>query len=108
MTKVIFIIALLSTFLAVNLVQAQDNTKPVPVLSLNTILDTSILETLDSGIFVQQFLSYLFTGAYNGQVPDNTAADELDIDQLFDIAIQIIVPIIAQDPPENFLGKIKF
>ena len=105
MAKVILITLLLSALVGINLTQEQNNTKPVPVLSLNTNLDSSILETLDSGIFFQQFASFLFTGTYNGQAPDNTAADELDIDQLFDIAIQIIVPIIAQDPPDNFLGK---
>lgn len=107
MAKVILISAyLLFGLVAINLAEEQNSTKPVPVLSLNTNLDSSILQTLDSGIFIQQFASFLFTGTYNGQAPDNTAADELDIDQLFDIAIQIIVPIIAQDPPDNFLGKL--
>jgi hypothetical protein len=79
--------------------------KPIPLISLNADLNSTVLQLLDNGVFISQFITYMLTGTYDGQTSasNDTSLDELTIDNLLDISFnQITVPILAEQFPENF------
>ena len=81
-------------------VESQTGIATSPLLSLNKPLTQAELEALkDSGIFIKQALSYIFTGSYNGTGGADSALSALDennLDLMLDAGIQVLASVLDE------------
>ena len=78
-----------------------------PLLSLNAPLTQEQLENLtDSGVFIKQAVSYIFTGSYNGTVSNGTAIDENNLDLIIDGGIQLLASVLDEQDDMSDEDKI--
>jgi hypothetical protein len=99
-TKVTLALVVFAVFLSIvtHKVAADD-----PEPSLNTYLNKTQLNQLNNGAYIGQFFNYILTGSYNPKPSNNTALDELSIDDLLDVGFnQIGAPILSQQFPDNY------
>lgn len=103
-----FLVWLISSSYLITLVKCQENTTSKtttlksgiaikPLLSLNANLSQAQLEGLeDTGVFIKQALSFIFTGSYNGTVSNGTALDENNLDLMIDGGIQLLASVLDE------------
>jgi hypothetical protein len=79
--------------------------EPKPILSLNENLTLAELEKYPNAIFITQFITYMFTGTYDGAVSNSSAYDELPLADALNGGLNILLPILAQNLPiEQYQG----
>ena len=85
----------------------ENDKEPQPIVSLNQNLTRDQLDQLPEGIFISQFISYILTGSYDGQVEYNNATDELSVDNLIDFGLLILNNVLKDEimyDPEKYFG----
>jgi hypothetical protein len=78
-----------------------------PALSLNEQLNRTQLNELPTNIYISQFLSFMLTGSYTGNVTYNNASDEITVDGALSGGLQLLNGALADQSkcePEKYTG----
>ena len=73
-----------------------------PILSLNALISQEELmsnDNITSGIFIGQFIQYILTGSYSGQVEIDNSTDTISLDDLIGIGLLFLSGSLKDEIP---------
>ena len=82
---------------------------PWPAPSLNTYLNKTVLEQLPNDVYISQFLVYILTGSFGGDIPiGNQIPDDITVAAMIDGGINSWLTLVGPEipyEPELYNGK---
>lgn len=73
-------------------------TRP-PNPSLNEELNATMIEELDSTVFITQFINYIITGEFDGTTVYSDDYDMLTLDAILGLGLQLFISIVTLEDP---------
>jgi hypothetical protein len=82
---------------------------PDPQISLNKPFNRTQLSKLPTDVYISQFISFILTGSYTGEIEVNDAIDNNTLDESLDFLLLSLSSILAEEikyDPEYYEGKL--